>query len=146
MDILTLEQRLASQQQYLSRASDNYIANSGENEKRVVFELEAEISDAIFFSNSYALYFAGHVGLSLLGSEKADIKNAFYFGGDYNNSKDTYKLTRILSKFASRDIIKNVSEKKNEAKIKQMIKILNTLWKLYSLLGLINLIGQRSKI
>lgn len=70
IDVLTLEERLSSMK---SNGDNNegapkagLIPEVSKKEK----EIQDEITDAVLFSNKYALYFAGQVGLALLGSEK----------------------------------------------------------------------------
>ncbi len=69
-----------------------------------VDELKRHITEAVMFSNRYALYFAGHVGLALLNSEKADVKNRFSFGTKWDASTERDELTSMLVRVAIRDL------------------------------------------
>ena len=77
--MLTLEQKLRAFEQTISaRAAD--AAGCRDESARNAAALQAEISNIIFFSNRYALHFAGNVGLALLKSGQADEKSMLSFG------------------------------------------------------------------
>src|SRR3989344_4549440 len=107
MNILTLEQRFEAQKSFGGEISTPVM----EKQKDEMKGLEREIADSIFFSNRYALYMAGNVGLSLLKSEMADVKNTFSFGNAYDISKDRDSLTKWLGQVANEDFIRITSEK-----------------------------------
>ncbi|MBT5271823.1 AAA family ATPase [Candidatus Woesearchaeota archaeon] len=89
---------------YLGKPSDDEIeARQTEAKKTQANEAEAvslqkQITDAIFFSNRYALYFAGKVGLELLGEEKADVESILQFGSRLEGSKKRDELIAYLIK------------------------------------------------
>ena len=100
MDILTLEQRVAAQQRLEQQLSATMPADKNDGE----LQLQREITDAIFFSNRYALAFAGNIGLAFLNAQKADIKNVFSFGKANDASTNRDMLTRRLARTACTDI------------------------------------------
>lgn len=119
MDVLTLEQRLGAQQQ-AAKAQEQQPASS-EKPAAVTFAsvkeedgLQKQITDAIVFSNRYALAFAGHVGLALLESEPGDIINRFSFGTKYDASKDRDELAALLVKTAAADFLRICSSKREK--------------------------------
>lgn len=116
MDVLTLEQRQGAQ---LKALEDHRLSLKGGNrendslreEEMAVEALQGQITDAVFFSNRYALCFAGNVGLSMLNSEKADIANLFSFGTEKDKSTDRDDLTRELARVAAGDLKRVVDDK-----------------------------------
>ncbi len=116
MDILTLEQRLGALKQGIEQRENITQAQKKtyENAKKEKNELQQQIIDAIFFSNRYALYFAGHVGLALLNAEKADIKNIPSFGTKYDASKESSKLVSLLAEMVTTDIERIARDKKSK--------------------------------
>ena len=118
MDILTLEQSLAAQRKVIeempqikNQMQPGFFQGSQSAEKdktietAVLQELQTKISDGIFFSNRFALHFAGYVGLALLGEEKADIKKMFSFGTLHDASKERDELTKQLAAAAAADVL-----------------------------------------
>src|SRR3989338_5322677 len=79
----------------------------------------SSLLEAIKLSNRYALFFAGHVGLALLNSEKqADIKSQFTFGPMQDGSKDKEEHTATLVKCNSDDLVRVLEAKrKQEGKV-----------------------------
>jgi len=116
MDILTLEQRLGALKQGIEQRENITQAQKKtyENAEKEKDELQQQIIDAIFFSNRYALYFAGQVGLALLNAEKADIKNIPSFGTKYDASKESSKLVSLLAEMVTKDIERIASDKKSK--------------------------------
>jgi len=124
MDVLTLEQRLGARQRALEeqqklqqQQTDEQQETRQQEPKEEVHdqeadELQKQITDAVMFSNRYALYFAGQVGLALLDSEAADVKNMFSFGKKNDASTDRDYLTAELARVATRDLTRVVDEKK----------------------------------
>jgi len=100
MDVLTLEQR------------------SGFDPSP---ELQGKIDAAVFFSNRYALHFAGQVGLALLDTERAEVENRFTFGTEYDQSKDRDDLTGKLAKVATDDL-NRVLKDKTDAELKDTLQ------------------------
>ncbi|MBI3334754.1 AAA family ATPase [Candidatus Pacearchaeota archaeon] len=106
MNILTLEQRIAAAYQLRDQLTSVSADKPGDKTG-----LEQEASDARFFSNRYALYFAGNIGLALLGSEPAPVSNLFSFGTRLDTSTDQRVLTRALAMTASIDLQHITKEK-----------------------------------
>lgn len=77
--------------------------------------LKKQIQDAIFFSNRYALFFAGHVGLALLEGQPADITNQFSFGTKHDASKDRDELTDQLAQIATSDLVRICGDKRKRS-------------------------------
>jgi hypothetical protein len=75
MDVLTLEQRRAATSEADLPVPD----------------------DAVFFSNRYALYLAGQVGLAELGEAPAAVERVFAFGEGHRASKDRDALASLLA-------------------------------------------------
>lgn len=134
MDILTLEQRLEAQRSLArdeSEPSKSLLVSKAKNENE---SLSQEITDAIFFSNRYALYFAGNVGLSLLNEQSAEITKSFSFGTKYDASKDRDTQTTGLVTLAVTDL-ENIAQgkRKKEEKIsdddiKYTLEAIFTTW------------------
>ncbi|MBM3199428.1 AAA family ATPase [Candidatus Woesearchaeota archaeon] len=128
MDVLTLEQKLGSMIEEKKEAEEQ------DNPSHEAEALKKQIADAIFFSNRYALYFAGHVGLALLGSDKADVKTSFTFGTKNDASKDRDGLTADLARVATKDILTILSDKKSKHEpvsdddLKYMLEATFTSW------------------
>ncbi len=112
MDILALEQRYGAQLDAREeRAAIRENGTGGDEEEND--NLRKRIVDGIFLSNRYALRFAGEVGLTLLGSEKADVKNRFSFGTKYDGSKERDELTAQLSRVAAVDLERVIEDKRS---------------------------------
>ena len=115
MDILTLEQRLSS-----NGNDDNH--------------LKSQINDAIMFSNRYSLFFAGNVGLALLGSSPASTALLHSFGTSYDSSKDRDDLTRRLTTLNTEDFQRIIAEKKSKSEpvsdedLKYSLELIFTSW------------------
>ena len=107
MDVLTLEQRLEAQRSALEQHRALQNPNVGEIAALATEQndLQRQITDVIFFSNRYALAFAGAVGLALLDEKPAETKSLFSFGAD-DGSKDRDALTMHLAKTAATDLLR----------------------------------------
>ncbi len=70
-----------------------------------------DLSDAVFFSNRYALNFAGQVGLALLDMEQSKAESRYRFG-DFDNSQEKDELASKLASFAGERLSTVVGEKK----------------------------------
>lgn len=114
MDILTLEQRLGAQREAISRAKKETPGGMYKADEESADELQKELTDKIFFSNRYALYFAGNLGLALLKSQKADIKNQFSFGTVADSSANRDEHTEALARVASQDLERVIGEKRGQ--------------------------------
>ncbi len=128
MDILTLEQKLKS----IEVEAQNPEADKKNSE---IVALKKEIADAIFFSNRYALYFAGQVGLALLDSNRAEeVKTLFTFGAKNDISKNRDDLTTDLARVTTKDLITVLSDKKakredvSDDDIKYVLEATFTSW------------------
>ncbi len=99
MDVLTLEQRLAARNEGVINAEND--------------ELKRQVNDAIMFSNRYALFFAGHVGLALLNTSPSasEVMHSF---GSYEASKDRDMLAGMIARQNNDDLIKVILERKKE--------------------------------
>ena len=150
MDILTLEQTLASQKKAIeevpvsSRLQNGFPQGSSSTEKDsfqkdkkesyALQELQTKISEGIFFSNRLALSFAGSVGLALLNEEKADIKKMFSFGTLHDASKDRDELTKQLATVAMQDVLDICSTLEKERRtlddsvLKDTLQAIFTTW------------------
>ncbi|MEK6845460.1 MAG: hypothetical protein AABY26_01770, partial [Nanoarchaeota archaeon] len=121
MDVLTLEQRLGMHLQIVPPEKKKEGTGDNEHDDGKVLpladketqSLQRQISDLIFFSNRYALYFAGQVGLALLNSEPAKVENRFSFGTKYDSSKDRDDLTSRLAKVVQEDFSRIIVDKKS---------------------------------
>lgn len=113
MDVITLEQKLDSQNHALKDLRKAQGATDIDEKQRESEGLQREITDAIFFSNRYALYLAGQVGLALLDSDPAKVKSKFTFAGKNDASNDRDELTRELAKI-TRVQLENVLEAKKQ--------------------------------
>ena len=100
MDIMSLEQRLST---YDPTKKDE-----------VAEALSNRINQAVMFSNRYALYFAGQVGLSQLKSERAKTDLSFSFGAKYDHSKDRDDLSSKLALQCANDFLAIAKEKKKQ--------------------------------
>ena len=87
MDVYTLEERLNAKNAAAKDETD---------------PLRREIADSIMFSNRYALAFAGHVGLNLLGVEPATVDSLYSFD-KLDPSKDQEQQTAMLARRAVTD-------------------------------------------
>lgn len=128
MDVLTLEQKLKSLE---------IEAQSSEIDKKdsEIGTLKKEVTDAVFFSNRYALYFAGYVGLSLLDSSiAAEVKTLFTFGAKNDVSKNRDDLTSDLVRVATKDLATVLSDKKakqeqiSDEDVKYVLEATFTSW------------------
>lgn len=137
MDVLTLEQRLEAQIQARQDMEKLHSAGptAAESRDNDPFELRKQITDAVFFSNRYALFFAGQVGLALLNEEKTDIKSLYSFGAKYDASKDRDELTAQLALTAMSDIERVVEPMKatspsdiNDDVLKRTMQDIFTSW------------------
>ena len=116
MDVLTLEQLLGAQ--------------GAPNEA-----LQQQINDATFYSNRYALAFAGEVGLALMSAEPSTTTQLFSFGTANDKSKETDTLTAKLAATATKDlydvtrsrIVKK--ETVNDDDLKEVLINIFTTWK-----------------
>ncbi|MDO8556712.1 MAG: AAA family ATPase [Nanoarchaeota archaeon] len=111
MTIVNLEEKLASYQQ--TRREQGQPIEDAETQRQ-----QTAINEAIFFSNRYALAFAGYVGLTLLGKEPVDIQSMHTFG-TLNTSKDRDKHTEQLAAAAYSDITRIVEEYKTRRELPQ---------------------------
>ncbi|MBI5148457.1 AAA family ATPase, partial [Candidatus Pacearchaeota archaeon] len=133
MDVLTLEQKLGAEEKSLE-VKKELTAETAKKIDEQTEEIRKQIADAIFFSNRYALYFAGQVGLSLLNSNKADVKNMFSFGTQYDASKDRDSLTGMLAKMATEDLTRIITEKNTKGEkaddneLKYTLEAIFTSW------------------
>lgn len=78
--------------------------------------LKEQITEAVSFSNRYALYFAGQVGLALLNGEKAkEIDGTrFFFGTKYDAVEDRNGLASLLAASTTKGLAKYVEDKKSQ--------------------------------
>ncbi len=105
MDVLTLEQKLSAEKEALK-----------ENRKPdEISDLQKQLSEAIFFSNRYALFFAGNAGLAYLNSEKAALESKFSFGSKLDVSYDKDKQTSELAKSAAERFLDIIKEKRTNS-------------------------------
>ncbi len=107
MDVLTLEGRLAVQQRSVRETSPATPTTE-------IDPLKKKITDAVFFSNRYALYFAGHIGLALLNSERASTETLFTFTPEHDASQNRDELSTLLSRETLRAFTKVVGGKKEQ--------------------------------
>lgn len=128
MDIITLEQRLAAQESIRVQRGLPQLGKEKE-------PLYREVSDAIFFSNRYALAFAGHVGLAFLGSKPLqDMKKLGTFGEQYDSMPDKDVLTARLTQMNRADLAQRLkerqaqNEKMTDADLKEMFEGIFTSW------------------
>lgn len=103
MNILGLEQTLGARESLKKEIS----GETGSQDALI-----GEISDAVLFSNRYALAFAGNVGLALLGAKKADVQSLFSFGTKYDRGKDKNDHTYFLADLASNSLTNILFEKR----------------------------------
>jgi hypothetical protein len=108
MDLLTIEQRQAvARESFASEAGqarESFASEAGQARESFASEagqaresFASEAGQASFFSNRYALYFAGCVGLAELGEEQDALDRVFAFGDRHEESRDRDALTQILS-------------------------------------------------
>jgi AAA+ superfamily predicted ATPase len=97
--------------------------------------LKEQITEAVSFSNRYALYFAGQVGLAMLDSEKAkDIEERFFFGKEYEAMQDNDILTRVVAETATNDLVRVIAKEKDkkteitDAHLKYTLECIFTTW------------------
>jgi hypothetical protein len=102
MDILGLEQRLDSLVH--SMKSRNHVPDEAKSEAA---RLQNSINEGIFFSNRYALFYAGLCGLALIEEDRADTKLKLSFGTEYDSSQDSSNLVKLISE-KSVDIFRSV--------------------------------------
>jgi hypothetical protein len=136
IDELTLEERLAG----LVRAIETpetvlgAEASALAGRKSEADNLREEITGVNLFSNRYALYFAGQVGLALLGSEKTESKLRFSFGSELDSSTRRDNLTGKLADMAAVDFYtvikarKDVGEKPSDDDLKITLENIFTTW------------------
>ena len=122
MDVITLERRLDSQKGFVEARE-----TQSKSASKATYELEKQTSDAILFSNRYALNFAGHVGLALLGTNKADIDKTFAFGTRYETSKERDALTSVLTTMTTEDLTRVITQQQNKGKEVTDDNLKNTL-------------------
>jgi hypothetical protein len=119
---------------YMSKDIQKVLEEVKETSMTEVIELSKDISDGIFMSNRYSLYFAGLVGLELLGINKKDTNQMFSFGATNDISKKSDDLSSILSKEATKKIQKLIYTKKEknekvpESELKDTLGYLFTSW------------------
>lgn len=139
MDVRTLEQRLAVQKNALQalhhmRASVSSPLSSQDADSEEITELAREITDAVFFSNRYALSFAGNVGLALLGGKQSPVSTMIGLGKEYDASTDRDFLTGELTNMASSHLFQQSKEKHlrgekpNDADIAYVLRGVFTSW------------------
>lgn len=76
-------------------------------------ELKEQITEAVSFSNRYALYFAGQVGLALLNGEKAgEIDDRYFFGTEYEAMEDRDMLASHLALSGINGLKRTIADKK----------------------------------
>ncbi len=97
VDVMTLEERLAT-------LNSDGNGKKKESVGKATIELEEEIKEAISFSNRYALYFAGQVGLAILNSEIVKTDKRFVWGADNYASVERDDLCSKLAIMASDDL------------------------------------------
>ncbi len=132
MDLLNLENRLLSQKEDLIRnglEEDTKDSKKKEDERP---DLQRKITDAIFFSNRYALYFAGQVGLSFLNSEKTERKQKLVLS-EYDSSKANDKITELLTKQLGQHICELIGTDEtpyepSDENLKDIMKDFFTTW------------------
>src|SRR3989344_4820057 len=108
MDVLTMEQRLSVQRQALAAQPTLATPPTAEAAGAIRTEidgLQRELTDTVFFSNRYALAFAGHVGLAVLGTDPVQTENRFTFGTNHDASTDRDTLTAKLAEQAAADLV-----------------------------------------
>ncbi|MBI5066195.1 AAA family ATPase [Candidatus Woesearchaeota archaeon] len=141
MDVLTLEQRLGArlraleeiQQRKYTQKIEQVLTADPKGAKEIE-ELQKQITDARFFFNRYALFFAGNVGLALLNSEKADVKNQFTFGAMGDSSVDRDELALALAEAAKGNLNKTYKDNRKaglpvtEDEIKNTLEAIFTSW------------------
>jgi SpoVK/Ycf46/Vps4 family AAA+-type ATPase len=101
----------------LGLPAEEEIKNQVEDKEKTQRDaLKEQITEAVSFSNRYALYFAGQVGLALLNGEKAkEIDgNRFFFGAKYEAVEDRDGLASLLSASTTKGLRKVVSDKKSK--------------------------------
>jgi hypothetical protein len=114
IDVLTLEERLSSMKSngnLPDRTQNVQVQEISKKEK----EIQDEITDAVLFSNKYALYFAGQVGLALLGSEKTKTELRVGFEPSEYASDDRDLLTKRLAVRTGRNLSTVLEEKGSES-------------------------------
>jgi hypothetical protein len=90
MDIRTRKKLLKTRTRELTEFSEDEQAKSNA-------ALQNEITDGIMYSNQYALFFAGQVGLAMIGKEAdKDVRNGVYLGADTATSTDIDTMARSL--------------------------------------------------
>ncbi len=123
MDVLTLEQRLRSQQTAAAEVKKSelekiepvqYKETVAEQAATESTQLKQQITDAKLFSNRYALFFAGQIGLALLNLEKTSTVKNFTFGDKYDASTEKDVLAASLAKVATEDLKDILNEKKSK--------------------------------
>ncbi len=141
MDVMTLEQRLDAHIQTLrdyeaAKASVGAAPkqeDDGEGKNGYEEGLRNKITDAIFFSNRYALHFAGQVGLEMLGMGNADVKSRAFFGSS-DTSTDRDGLTARLATDAADDLRRVIAGKRKAGEqttdetLKVTMQMIFTAW------------------
>jgi SpoVK/Ycf46/Vps4 family AAA+-type ATPase len=115
MNIVGMKERLASLEQsfkdYDEKEFEDETLKSTISEKLV--DKKEIIDGSTFFSNRYALYLAGRVGLAMLNEFESETKNKFSFDL-YNSIDDSDKLTTIMSTVISNDFLRTIGARKDE--------------------------------
>lgn len=140
MDVLTLEQQIGAQEVLQERLAPLPEATETKTVEPVkqIDDYNAtvrRISDCIFFSNRYALYFAGQIGLALLGTERAEgVKKIINLGPRYESSKERDDITRYLADETVIALDKFLTGKKeagtpiNDESLKSALQSVFTAW------------------
>jgi len=121
MRVMTLEQRIGARAKEVKDAAVEGAPD----------ELVRQLADATFFSNRYALYFAGQVGLSLIGSKKADIAKQFLFAAQYDSSRNRDLLATKLAGVASDDLraqVRDATHPLTDDDVKYVLECVFTTW------------------
>ena len=128
MDIVSLEQRLETQEANLKERFGD--AKIPQEIYLSAMTLGNEISDAVHFSNKYALAFAGKVGLAMLGSKDAMGEKIFQFEDKQRASKERDELTSVLARIAAIDFKNILSEvqERNDDVLKHTLEAIFTSW------------------
>jgi hypothetical protein len=121
MDTQTMHERIGVLEQILGTtsrpspltktASPSEKDSAGEKTKREL--LTEQLTEAATFSNSYALYFAGEVGLALLDSQKQEaVKDRFFFGTKNQSLENKDVLSGMLAYTTTQHLIDELGKKK----------------------------------
>ncbi len=127
MDVETLEARLNSlkQAQFDRQQKGEDVKPNGE-----LATLEKEVNEAVFFSNRYALYFAGQVGLAILKSTGTNTKKKFNFGTKLDATPDNELLMAFLADSATTDLRRSIEAdgKNMDEQLKVVLENIFTTW------------------